>query len=72
VTHGLAHQVDQLLDLWSDDFCRTKGSPCLPEDRFTDLNYVKTHAQIVPEIPRNKIFRGPLLFARGGSTFVET
>jgi hypothetical protein len=72
VTHGFPHQFDQLLNLGTDDFGGTQGSPCLPEHRFTDLNYVKTHAQIVPENQLNKIFRRPLLFARGGSTLVET
>ena len=50
--HGFAHQFDELLNLWADNFSRGSRALYMPaEHRFPDLNYVETHAQIVPVIP---------------------
>src|SRR5262245_51187719 len=70
--HRFPHEFNELLYFGRDDFGGLETLTCLPEYRLTDLNNLQTHAQIVPENAANKIFRGPLLFACGGSTFVET
>jgi len=59
-----------LLNLGAQKLCRFQDFPCLPEHRLSDLNNGQTHEQILPEIPPDKIFNSPLLFAWVGTRLV--